>query len=112
MTRAIFPPNIALMLIVTGALIAEPGKFDQAFAAAQAHTRASRAEPGCISHDVFPDPDNPDRLFFYERWESMDALKVHFGVTEARGFSASLGGVARADPANRLSIYEANEVRS
>ena len=99
------------MLIVTGALIAEPGKFTEAFAAAQAHTHASRAEPGCISHDVFPDPENPDRLFFYERWESMDALKTHFGVTEKRGFSASLADVAKGDPANRLSIYEATEVR-
>jgi quinol monooxygenase YgiN len=99
------------MLIVTGGLIAEPGKFDQALAAAQAHTRASRDEPGCISHDVFPDPENPDRLFFYERWESLDALKVHFGVTEQRGFAASLAGVARPDPANRLSIYDASEVR-
>ena len=99
------------MLIVTGALIAEPGKFEQALAAAQAHTRASRDEPGCISHDVFPDPEHPGRLFFYERWESMEALKVHFGVTEARGFSASLAGVAKADPANRLAIYEAAEVR-
>lgn len=99
------------MLIVTGALIAEPGKFTEALAAAQAHTRASRAEPGCISHDVFPDPENPDRLFFYERWESLDALKVHFGVTEARGFSASLAGIAKGDPAHRLSIYEATEVR-
>ncbi|HTI31874.1 MAG TPA: putative quinol monooxygenase [Sphingomonas sp.] len=99
------------MLIVTGALIAEPGKFTEALAAAQAHTRASRAEPGCISHDVYPDPENPDRLFFYERWESLDALKVHFGVTEARGFSASLQGVAKADPDSRLSIYEASQVR-
>jgi quinol monooxygenase YgiN len=99
------------MLIVTGALIAGPGKFTEALAAAQAHTRASRAEPGCISHDVFPDPENADRLFFYERWESMDALKTHFAVTEARGFSASLKGVAKPDPDHRLSIYEAIEVR-
>ncbi|CAM3113591.1 hypothetical protein SPAN111604_04340 [Sphingomonas antarctica] len=99
------------MIIVTGALVAEPGKFDRALAAAQAHTRASREEPGCISHDVFPDPEHPDRLFFYERWDSMDALKVHFGVTEARGFSASLTGVAKPDPAHRLSIYETTEVR-
>ena len=99
------------MIIVTGALIAEPDKFDQALGAAQAHTRASREEPGCISHDVFPDPENPDRLFFYERWESMAALKVHFAVTEARGFSASLKGVARPDPAAGLAIYEASETR-
>ncbi len=99
------------MLIVTGALIAEPGKFHQALAIAQAHTRASRREPGCVGHDVFADPEDPDRLFFYERWQSMDALKVHFGATEQRGFSASLAGIARSDPASRLSICEAVETR-
>ena len=99
------------MIIVTGALVALPGKFDQTLAHAQAHTRASRAEPGCISHDVFPDPESPDRLFFYERWESLDALRTHLGVTEARGFSAGLKDLARPDPDARLAIYEASETR-
>ncbi len=99
------------MIIVTGGLIAGPEKFEAALALAQAHTRASREEPGCISHDVFPDPENRHRLFFYERWDSIEALRVHFEATEARGFSKSLAGIATPDPTNRLMIFEATETR-
>jgi quinol monooxygenase YgiN len=32
------------------------------------HVHRSRKEPGCISHDVSIDAENPLRLTFFERW--------------------------------------------
>jgi len=66
------------MLIVTGALVATFDTFERLKAECLAHTRRSRAEPGCIGHDVFIDAENPYRLFFFERWESRAALDAHF----------------------------------
>lgn len=74
------------MIIVTGEILAKPETLDQLIALGQDHSRRSRAEPGCISHDLYIDSENPLRLFFFERWEDMAALKAHFAVPESNEF--------------------------
>jgi len=71
------------MLIVTGSVTARPETFEQLLEAALAHVRRSRAEPGCLSHSVHVDCENPMRLFFYEEWEDRAALDAHFAVPES-----------------------------
>ena len=66
------------MLIVTGDLIAKTGAFAALFAAGRAHSERSRGELGCIGHECFADPDNSNRLFFFERWADRAALDAHF----------------------------------
>jgi len=41
----------------------------------------SRSEPGCISHAVHVDCENPLRLVFFEQWADRAALLAHFAVT-------------------------------
>lgn len=74
------------MLIVTGSMTARPDTFDALREAALAHTRRSRSEPGCVSHDVFVDCENPLRLFFYETWSDRTALDVHFAQAASLAF--------------------------
>ena len=71
------------MLIVTGSVTARPDTFEALREAALAHTRRSRAEPGCLRHSVHVDCEDPLTLFFYEEWEDRAALDAHFGVPEA-----------------------------
>lgn len=71
------------MLVVTGSVTARPDTFETLLEAALQHVRRSRAEPGCLSHNVFVDTENPMRLFFYEEWEDRAALDAHFAVPES-----------------------------
>lgn len=94
------------LIIVTGSIVAKPGRVEDALAFAQDHVARSRAEPGCISHAVYRDPQDDSRLFFFERWADMAALKTHFAVAGSRGFAAQVAEVAATSD---LQIYNASE---
>ena len=66
------------MIIVTGSVTARADSFDALRAASLAHVHRSRTEDGCLLHSVQVDCENPLRLFFYEQWRDMAALKTHF----------------------------------
>jgi quinol monooxygenase YgiN len=96
------------MLVVTGDIVATPGHFDELFAAARAHSARSRGEPGCLSHDCFQDPDNPDRIVFLERWADEAALQAHFRTP---GIAQLLKAFAdHADERGTMQVYQATEV--
>ncbi|MFA7262990.1 MAG: putative quinol monooxygenase [Caulobacter sp.] len=74
------------MIVVTGWILAKPDTLAELIAIGQEHCRRSRAEPGCISHDLYIDSENGLRLFFFERWADRAALAVHFAVPESNDF--------------------------
>ncbi len=85
------------MVIVTGEVLARPETLAELIGLCQDHSRRSRDEPGCISHDLYIDSENGLRLFFFERWTDRAALKAHFAVPESNDFmravrSLSAGG--------------------
>lgn len=92
------------MILVIGDLRARPDGFEEALRLSREHVARSRVEPGCLSHDVHLDPDDPARLVFVERWEDRAALNAHFAVLASRQFAAALGDIAAAPP--KLDIYE------
>jgi antibiotic biosynthesis monooxygenase len=61
------------MIIITGSVTGTSETIDELLAASLEHVRRSREEPGCISHAVHRDVENPLRLVFFERWESAEA---------------------------------------
>lgn len=96
------------VILVTGDIVAAPGHFDALFAAARAHSGRSRIEPGCLSHDCFRDPDNPDRIVFVERWADDAVLKAHFATP---GIATLLAAFAdHADERGTMQVYAATEV--
>jgi quinol monooxygenase YgiN len=96
------------MILVTGDIVAPSEAFDEILELSLAHVHRSRAEPGCISHAVHRDAENPLRLVFIERWADAAALKAHFAVQESRGFGKAVGALAARPPT--LQIYQADEV--
>jgi quinol monooxygenase YgiN len=96
------------MLIVTGSILARQDSFEELRAQALQHVHRSRREPGCLSHAVHVDCENPLRLVFIEEWESRDALLTHFGVPESRAFVK----LARtlAVEASPIAIFEAQKI--
>ena len=97
------------MIIVTGSATASAETFEEMRRISLEHVRRSRAEPGCITHGVYTDCENPFRLHFFERWEDAASLKAHFGVPESRAFARRLRELA-SDPGD-MAVYEAEKTR-
>jgi quinol monooxygenase YgiN len=93
------------LIIITGEAVARPDTIDQLLALSLEHVHRSRKEPGCLSHDVFVEGENPLRLFFFETWADRDAVKVHFAVPESRAFVVEAGKLTDGPPS--LKLYEA-----
>ncbi|MDP1736299.1 MAG: putative quinol monooxygenase [Caulobacter sp.] len=82
------------MIIVTGWILARPETLAELISIGQEHSRRSRAEPGCISHDLYIDSENGLRLFFFERWADRAALTAHFAVPESNAFMRAVRGLS------------------
>jgi quinol monooxygenase YgiN len=93
------------MIIVTGSVTARPNSFEELRRASLDHVRRSRTEPGCISHSVQVDCEDPMRLFFFERWSDMDALKTHFVQPGSVQFIGAIRSLAASSAS--ISMYEA-----
>src|SRR5499433_1624014 len=96
------------MIIVTGSVTAKPETFDEVRRLSLEHVHRSRAEPGCISHAVHIDCENPLRLVFIEQWADRAALAAHFAVPASRGFVRALGSLAAGAPT--IEIYDATKL--
>jgi quinol monooxygenase YgiN len=93
------------MIIVTGSIVARAEHLQSLLDASLAHVRRSRAEPGCLSHAVHRDEENPLRLVFVEEWADRDALRAHFALPAARAFVRAAGAFAASPP--EMKVYEA-----
>jgi quinol monooxygenase YgiN len=74
------------MIVVTGSVVARQDSFDEVRRLSLEHVHRSRTEPGCISHAVHVDCENPLRLVFIEQWADRAALLAHFAVPASRDF--------------------------
>jgi quinol monooxygenase YgiN len=74
------------MILVTGSVTARNDSFDEIRRLSLEHVRRSRLEPGCLSHAVHIDCENPLRLVFVEQWADHAALAAHFAVPASRDF--------------------------
>src|ERR1051325_9979211 len=93
------------MIVVTGSVEARHDTFDEVLQLSLEHVHRSRNEPGCISHAVHVDCENPQRLVFIEQWADRAALLTHFGVPASRDFVKALQPLAAS--ASTIAIYDA-----
>ncbi|MCE4554406.1 putative quinol monooxygenase [Roseateles cellulosilyticus] len=96
------------MIIVFGNVQIAPQHMEQARRVANEHVQRSRAEPGCISHAFYEDPERPSRLVFVEEWESAQALQQHFAVPASGAFVRQMEELA-ASPSH-IKLYQATEL--
>jgi len=101
--------GVKTLIIVTGSAIAREDYVEDMRNLAIDHVRRSRSEPGCISHEVSNDAENPRRFVFVERWSDMAALQAHFRVEASRVFAQDLGRMAEGPP--EMTIYTADPVQ-
>ncbi len=96
------------MIVVTGSVTARPDTFDEVRKLSLEHVHRSRTEPGCISHAVQVDCENPLKLVFFEQWADRAALLTHFAVPASRDFVRALQSLAAA--ATTIEIYDATKI--
>ncbi|MBB1633414.1 putative quinol monooxygenase [Cupriavidus sp. UME77] len=97
------------MIIVTGHAIAREGYQEAMQKLAVEHVERSRAEPGCISHEVSRDVRHSRRFVFIERWSGMAALQQHFRLDASRQFAHSMAQLSEGSP--KMDIYQAEAIR-
>jgi quinol monooxygenase YgiN len=95
------------MIIITGSVLTNADNRSAIEAESIAHCRRSRAEPGCIAHNVHADCEHPDRLVFVEKWVDAAALLAHFRVPESGAFVRAI--TALSDEAPEMQIYVSEE---
>ncbi|MGH6712158.1 MAG: putative quinol monooxygenase [Bradyrhizobium sp.] len=96
------------MIVVTGSVTARQDSFDEVRRLSLEHVHRSRLEPGCISHAVQVDCENPLRLVFFEQWADRTALLNHFAVPASREFVKALQSLAAA--ATTIELYDATRL--
>jgi quinol monooxygenase YgiN len=99
-----------LVIIITGSIVASEQTVDELQRLALEHVHRSRLEPGCLSHAVHRDVENPLRLVFVEQWADMDAVMTHFAVPESGAFVATAANLSPEPPI--LEMFEAAPVKA
>jgi quinol monooxygenase YgiN len=96
------------MIVVTGSVTTRQDCFSEVCRLSLEHVHRSRKEPGCISHAVHIDCENPLRLVFIEQWADRAALLAHFAVPASREFVGALQEMASA--AATIELYDATRL--
>src|ERR1700754_828221 len=96
------------MIVVTGSVVARQDSLDEMRRLSLEHVHRSRTEPGCISHAVHVDCENPLKLVFFEQWADRAVLLTHFAVPASRDFVRALQSLASA--ATTIQIYDVTAV--
>lgn len=98
------------MILVIGSVTVREDSLAEALRHSQAHVSRSRLEQGCLSHEVSIDAENPNRLLFVERWDTMEDLEMHFQVLGSSEFVAAMALLATVAP--DMQLYESEEIKT
>ncbi|PLW68987.1 putative quinol monooxygenase [Pseudohalioglobus lutimaris] len=96
------------MIIVLGSVIVDEAKVSEALEQSRVHVARSRAEPGCISHAVYQDPEVKGKLVFVEEWQDKESLAKHFQVPASGEFVKAVSEFAVEPPS--MSVFSAERV--
>jgi quinol monooxygenase YgiN len=83
---------------VIAKITAQPGKRDDLVAGLKGLLDAVEAEPGTLSYVLHTDDTDPDTVWFYERYESQEALEAHRTSEAMKTVGLALREVAAGRP--------------
>lgn len=96
------------MIIITGSVMTNADNRAEIEQLCVEHSQRSRAEPGCVAHNVHADCETPGKLVFVELWANGNAVRTHFAVPESSAFVRRIGELS-TEPTT-IQIYRAEEV--
>ena len=80
--------NVDQAIILNVHIQASPGKGPELLQHLTALLAPSRNEPGCLNYMLHTNPEDPDRLMFYEVFKDQDALDAHIAAPYFQEFLA------------------------
>jgi quinol monooxygenase YgiN len=92
------------MLIIAAVIKVHEGKgeeFEKEFR--QLQPRVLK-DPGAIAYVLHRSVDDPCRFFFYEKYESSEAIKYHTSTEHFKGFFQKMGPIMIGKP--EISVYQ------
>ena len=90
------------MLIVVGRVGARPDKRRELIELLRWMQGESRREPGCINYGFYESVEAENEFIAVEEWESVEALRAHFGAPSVAGFAARIGELIAGVPEVRI----------
>lgn len=96
------------MIVILGSILAKPDTFEALRKLGVEHSARSRAEPGCVAHNVHVDCENPLRIVFVEKWKDQAAVAQHFKVKASIDFVMKARELGAAPP--MIDIYDGKEL--
>jgi len=97
------------MIIVWGRIEAKTENLNDVTQLSLEHVYRSRKEPGCLSHSVQVDLENPNLLIFFEEWKDMSALQAHFKVNESKQFIEQITRLTASPPS--MKIFDSTQIK-
>jgi quinol monooxygenase YgiN len=79
-------------------ITAQPGKRAELVDALQAMVDHVETEPGTLVYLMHTDTGDPDVVWFYERYESHEALQAHGTSETMQAVGAAVAGLVAAAP--------------
>ncbi|WP_375425230.1 putative quinol monooxygenase [uncultured Friedmanniella sp.] len=77
-------------LTVVAFMRARPGREDELRSAFEALVEPTTQEAGYVNYDLHESTSDPGLFYFYENWESGDALDAHLDAPHLRQFVARI----------------------
>lgn len=81
------------MLIVAGEIVVESAAIETVRDALRIMETETRKEPGCATYAFSVDINDPNMMRIFEVWESMAALREHFGMPHMATFGAAVAKI-------------------
>lgn len=75
------------MIIVSAKVTASAGNRDAFVQAAQPCIAATRKEAGCVFYELYASTEHPDKLMFFEKWQSREILEKHMASEHMKAFA-------------------------
>jgi quinol monooxygenase YgiN len=79
------------LLTVIANMKAKPGKEQELRQALEALIEPTSREDGYVNYDLHQAVDDPGVFYFYENWESAQALDAHLSTPHLKDFVAIMG---------------------
>ena len=98
------------MIIITGRAVVAEGNRTRFLQIAEAQTRASRMEAGCLEYGFYEDGMVPGQFLFVEKWKDQAAVDFHFKQDYCLEFISKARDLATSDP--DITIFEVQEQRA
>jgi|GEM_PF-159985 len=96
------------MLIVEAYYRVKPGLRDQLIEIAKLNVDATRLEEGNISYEHYPSSEDPDSMFVFEKWESVELFNHHSKTEHHKAFCVSRRPLLEPN-SYHITIYNAEE---